>query len=184
MGRRRRPRRVRRPRGDLRAQVRRTEGLGRARGAQRCRARTPRGGGGQESGLRSGTSNVAGAAATAAALRVTCATPRRSRTQALRDRLADTLLRDVPGTVENGDRARKVAGNAHLRFDGIESEALLVALDVEGVCAAAGSSCASGATEPSYVLTAMGLAFARRRRRCGSVSGSPRPPPTSTARSR
>ncbi len=69
------------------------------------------------------------------------------------------LLRDVPGTVENGDRALKVAGNAHVRFDGVESEALLVALDVEGLCAAAGSSCASGATEPSYVLTAMGLSL-------------------------
>ena len=118
-------------------------------------------GGGQERGLRSGTSNVAGAAATAAALRVTCA--RRdddvARVGWLRDRLADALLREVPGTLENGDRARKVAGNAHLRFDGVESEALLVALDVEGLCAAAGSSCASGATEPSYVLTAMGLAL-------------------------
>jgi cysteine desulfurase len=119
-------------------------------------------GGGQERGLRSGTSNVAGAAATAAALRVTCAqrVAEIARAGALRDRLADALLRDVPGTVENGDRSRKVAGNAHLRFDGVEAEALLVALDVEGVCAAAGSSCASGATEPSHVLTAMGLTLA------------------------
>jgi cysteine desulfurase len=118
-------------------------------------------GGGQERGLRSGTSNVAGAVATAAALRVTCAQRENevARAGRLRDRLADALLRDVAGTVENGDRARKVAGNAHLRFDGVESEALLVALDVEGVCAAAGSSCASGATEPSYVLTAMGLSL-------------------------
>lgn len=118
-------------------------------------------GGGQERGLRSGTSNVAGAAATAAALRVTCAQrdDEVARAGGLRNRLADALLRDLPGTVENGDRARKVAGNAHLRFDGVESEALLVALDVEGLCAAAGSSCASGATEPSYVLTAMGLSL-------------------------
>jgi cysteine desulfurase len=116
-------------------------------------------GGGQERGLRSGTSNVAGAAAMAAALRVTCAQRAEEVTRAgyLRDRLADHLLRVVPGTEENGDRARKVAGNAHLRFDGVEAEALLVALDFEGVCAAAGSSCASGATEPSHVLTAMGL---------------------------
>ena len=49
---------------------------------------------------------------------------------------------------------------APLRFDGVEAEALLVALDVEGVCAAAGSSCASGATEPSHVLAAMGLSRA------------------------
>jgi cysteine desulfurase len=118
-------------------------------------------GGGQERGLRSGTSNVAGAAGMAAALRVTCAQRADEITRAgrLRDRLADHLLREVPGTVENGDRARKVAGNAHLRFEGVEAEALLVALDFEGVCAAAGSSCASGATEPSHVLTAMGLSL-------------------------
>jgi cysteine desulfurase len=116
-------------------------------------------GGGQERGLRSGTSNVAGAAATAAALRVTSASRDAdvARLAKLRDRLVDSLLRAVPGSVENGDRARKVAGNGHLRFTGVEAEALLVALDVEGVCAAAGSSCASGATEPSYVLTALGL---------------------------
>ncbi len=116
-------------------------------------------GGGQERELRSGTSNVAGAAATAAALRVTCAQRDAdvARVGALRDRLVDSLLLKVPGSVENGDRSRKVAGNGHLRFAGVEAEALLVALDVEGVCAAAGSSCASGATEPSYVLAALGL---------------------------
>ena len=116
-------------------------------------------GGGQERELRSGTSNVAGAAATAAALRVTCAQRDAdvARVATLRDHLVDALLLTVPGSAENGDRARKVAGNVHLRFAGVEAEALLVALDVEGVCAAAGSSCASGATEPSYVLTALGL---------------------------
>jgi cysteine desulfurase len=116
-------------------------------------------GGGQERGLRSGTSNVAGAAATAAALRATCNDRNAdvARVAGLRDRLVDGLLRVVPGSAENGDRARKVAGNVHLRFAGVESEALLVALDVDGICAAAGSSCASGASEPSYVLTAMGL---------------------------
>jgi cysteine desulfurase len=116
-------------------------------------------GGGQERGLRSGTSNVAGAAATAAALRATCNDRNAdvARVAGLRDRLVDGLLRVVPGSAENGDRARKVAGNVHLRISGVESEALLVALDVDGICAAAGSSCASGASEPSYVLTAMGL---------------------------
>lgn len=116
-------------------------------------------GGGQERGLRAGTVNVAGAVAMATALRVTVErrTADVERVRALRDRLADTLLADVPDTFENGDRARKVAGNAHLGFRGVEAEALLVALDREGVCAAAGSSCSSGATEPSHVLTAMGV---------------------------
>src|SRR5262249_52332343 len=115
-------------------------------------------GGGQERGLRSGTVNVAGAAGMAAALRVT--TDERAtdgaRVAGLRDRLA-AALDAIDGVAVHGDRARAVAGNHHVRFDGIAAEALLVALDHEGVCAAAGSSCASGAAEPSHVLTAMGL---------------------------
>jgi cysteine desulfurase len=116
-------------------------------------------GGGQERGLRSGTSNVAGAVAMAAALRVTHAERDSdvARIAALRDRLVDGLLATVPGAFENGDRAAKVAGNAHVGFRGVEAETLLVALDHAGVCAAAGSSCSSGATEPSYVLAAMGI---------------------------
>jgi cysteine desulfurase len=117
-------------------------------------------GGGQEGGLRSGTSNVAGAVAMAAALRATCATRDAdiARLARLRDRLVDGLTAAIPDTFENGARASKVAGNAHLGFPGIEAEALLVALDQAGVYAAAGSSCSSGATEPSHVLEAMGMA--------------------------
>jgi cysteine desulfurase len=119
-------------------------------------------GGGQEWGLRSGTSNVAGVVAMAAALRATCAARDTDvvRIGALRDRLVSGLSAAIPGTFENGDRSSKVAGNAHLGFTGIEAEALLVALDARGVCAAAGSSCSSGATEPSHVLEAMGVARA------------------------
>ena len=63
----------------------------------------------------------------------------------------------VPGALETGPRQDKVAGNCHLRFPGVESEALLVLLDEAGVFASAGSACASGAMEPSHVLVAMGL---------------------------
>ena len=116
-------------------------------------------GGGQEAGLRSGTSNVAGAVAMAAALRATCDARSADvvRIGALRDRLIHGLTAVVPGVFENGDRRAKVAGNAHLGFRGVEAETLLVALDQAGVCAAAGSSCSSGATEPSHVLAAMGV---------------------------
>src|SRR5207237_2017724 len=75
----------------------------------------------------------------------------------LRDRLADGLLAAVPGAQETGSRQHKIAGNCHLRFEGVESEALLVLLDEAGVCASAGSACASGALEPSHVLAAMGV---------------------------
>ena len=74
----------------------------------------------------------------------------------LRDRLVEGLLA-VPDSFENGARARKVAGNVHVGFRGMEAEALLVALDDADVYAAAGSSCSSGATEPSHVLAAMGV---------------------------
>jgi cysteine desulfurase len=116
-------------------------------------------GGGQERDRRSGTHNVAGIVAMAAALRVTVATRPDVVTSVgrLRDRLADGLLAAVPGTFETGPRRGKVAGNCHLRFPGVESEALLVLLDEAGVCASAGSACASGAMEPSHVLLAMGL---------------------------
>jgi cysteine desulfurase len=116
-------------------------------------------GGGQERGLRAGTVNVAGAVAMAAALRVTTEQrgEERRRVGGLRDRLRRGLLDRVPDAFENGDPARKVEGNCHVGFRGVEAEALLVALDREGVYAAAGSSCSSGATEPSHVLAAMGL---------------------------
>jgi cysteine desulfurase len=119
-------------------------------------------GGGQERGLRSGTVNVAGAVALAEALRVTVA--RRdeevARAAELRDRLADGLVAAVPDVFVNGDPAHKVAGNLHVGFPGVESEALLLMLDQRGICAAAGSSCSSGATEPSHVLEAIGLSRA------------------------
>lgn len=119
-------------------------------------------GGGQERGLRAGTVNVAGAVALATALRVTH--ERRAeevaRIGALRDRLRDGLLAALPDAFVNGDPASKVAGNLHLGIPGVEAEALLLMLDQRGICAAAGSSCSSGATEPSYVLAAMGLSRA------------------------
>lgn len=116
-------------------------------------------GGGQERDRRSGTHNVAGVVGMAAAMRTTVddRAAMVERVGRLRDRLADGLLASVPGTVETVARADKVAGNCHLQFEGVESEALLVLLDDAGVCAAAGSACASGAVEPSHVLTAMGV---------------------------
>ncbi|MDQ2724231.1 MAG: cysteine desulfurase [Actinomycetota bacterium] len=116
-------------------------------------------GGGQERDRRSGTHNVAGIAGMAAALAVTTATRADDgiRVAALRDRLVDGIVAGVPGATETSGRHTKVAGNAHVRFPGVEAESLLVLLDEAGVCASAGSSCSSGAMEPSHVLVAMGL---------------------------
>jgi cysteine desulfurase len=120
-------------------------------------------GGGQEHDRRSGTHNVAGIVAMAAAMRSTVDERETTvaRVAALRDRLADGLLAAVPGSLETGDRAWKIAGNCHLSIDGIESEELLVLLDAAGVYASAGSACASGAVDPSHVLAAMGFDRAR-----------------------
>ncbi|HEV7888361.1 MAG TPA: cysteine desulfurase family protein [Acidimicrobiales bacterium] len=116
-------------------------------------------GGGQEADRRSGTHNVAGIVGMAAALKATVEQRAATveRVGRLRDRLANGLLAAIPGARETGERATKTAGNCHLRFPGVESESLLVLLDEAGVCASAGSACASGAIEPSHVLTAMGV---------------------------
>ncbi|HLY82859.1 MAG TPA: cysteine desulfurase family protein [Acidimicrobiales bacterium] len=116
-------------------------------------------GGGQERDRRSGTHNVAGIVGMAAAMQAAVAGREETaaRVRLLRDRLADELLATVPGTTETGDRASKIPGNCHLCFDGVESESLLLLLDDAGVYASAGSACASGAMEPSHVLTAMGV---------------------------
>jgi cysteine desulfurase len=116
-------------------------------------------GGGQERERRSGTHNVAGIVAMAEALRLT--DERRAtevpRLAALRDRLVDRLLAELPGVHETVPRSAKVAGSAHLCIEGIENEALLFLLDEAGVCASAASACAAGAMEPSHVLAAMGV---------------------------
>jgi cysteine desulfurase len=116
-------------------------------------------GGGQERERRSGTQNVAGIVAMAEAARLTVDERKKviDRVAPMRDRLADGLLKNVSGTVESGDRARKVAGNCHLCFEGIESEALLFLLEQHDVMASAAASCASGAQDPSHVLAALGF---------------------------
>ncbi len=120
-------------------------------------------GGGQERERRRGTPPVAAIVAMAPAARVT-ATERKAtvdRVAPLRDRLVDELAAAVPGpsetAVDGGGRGHKVAGNAHLCFDGVDSEALLFLLERDDVVASAASSCASGAMGPSHVLAAIGI---------------------------
>jgi cysteine desulfurase len=116
-------------------------------------------GGGQERERRSGTHNVAGIVALAAALSETDAerSDENARLTALRDRLVDGIRSEIDDVVETVPRDRKVAGSAHVCIAGIENEALLYLLDEADVCASAASACASGAMEPSHVLAAMGV---------------------------
>jgi cysteine desulfurase len=117
-------------------------------------------GGGQERERRSGTHNVAGIVgmAAAAAATVRSRADEVTRLAALRDRLTDGITRAVPGVVVTATDAPRTAGTLHLCVEGVESEALVFALDQLDVCASAGSACASGALEPSHVLAAMGVA--------------------------
>ena len=117
-------------------------------------------GGGQERERRSGTQNVAGIVSMALAARLCCERRDSERIAKLRDRLVDGLL-TIDGCTETSPRAVKVAGNAHVCFEGVISEELLVALDQLGVCASAGSACASGALHLSPVLMAMGVPVSR-----------------------
>ncbi|MGP0108741.1 MAG: cysteine desulfurase family protein [Acidimicrobiales bacterium] len=116
-------------------------------------------GGGQERDRRSGTHNVAGIVSMAAALAATDSDRPSTveRVGRMRDRLGDGLLCTVAGTSETGERSARTAGHLHLRFAGIEAEALVVLLDEAGVAVSAGAACSSGAVEASHVLESMGL---------------------------
>ncbi len=118
-------------------------------------------GGGQERERRSGTQDVAGAVGLATALRLVAAERATAapRVEALRDRLADGLLASVAGAQRTvAPSVDVLPGHLHLCVPGVEREELLVALGEEGVCVSGGSSCASGALQPSHVLAAMGVA--------------------------
>jgi cysteine desulfurase len=118
-------------------------------------------GGAQERNRRAGTENVAGIVgfgAAAARAREALAADE-PRIGALRDRL-EALLLQVPGARRNGAEPR-VASTTNVSFEGIDAEALLIALDLEGVAASTGAACAAGGIEPSHVLKAMGFSPAR-----------------------
>ena len=116
-------------------------------------------GGGQERGKRSGTENVAGAVALAVALRL--AGEERAltaqRTSALLDEFIGTVLRETPSARLTGHPTDRLPGTASFVFPGTSGEAVLLELEARGIVCSSGSACAAGSSEPSQVLTAMGL---------------------------
>jgi cysteine desulfurase len=116
-------------------------------------------GGPHERKMRAGTENVAGAAGfgRAAEWVVEESAAETARQAALRDRLEQGILSRVAGAPVNGAGAARVGNTSNIRFDGIDSEPLLIALDLKGFAVSSGSACSSGATEPSHVLAAIGL---------------------------
>ncbi len=115
-------------------------------------------GGGQERGRRAGTENVPYIVGMARALELAQAERETEsrRLTALRDRLAEGLLAAIPGVCISGHPSRRLPGHLSLVIEGVEAEAMLIALDLAGVAASSGSACASGSPTPSHVLTAMG----------------------------
>jgi cysteine desulfurase len=115
-------------------------------------------GGGQESGRRSGTENVAFAAALATALELAEAerAEAAARLVPLRDALIDGVLGAWEGAFLTGSRHR-LPGHASFCFPGVSGESVLLDLEESGVIASSGSACAAGSDEPSHVLTALGI---------------------------
>jgi cysteine desulfurase len=123
-------------------------------------------GGMHERGRRPGTENVAGIVGLGKAAelaKIWLASDRPQHLTALRDRLEQGILTKVEEAGVNGAGAARVANTSNLYFDNVEAEALVIALDLKGLAVSGGSACQSGATEPSHVLTAMGLSEARAR---------------------
>lgn len=116
-------------------------------------------GGGQERGMRAGTENTAAIVgmAKAAELAIRTMNYRIRKETYQRNYLIRRILREIPRVRLNGHPFYRLPSNANFCFEGIEGESLLILLDLKGICASAGSACTTGNTEPSHVLTAIGL---------------------------
>ena len=121
-------------------------------------------GGAQERGFRAGTENVPAIVGFAKAAKEAFAgmSEREKRKRELQKLFFRRLLEEVPGMQITGvnpletSEENRLSGNVHICIEGIEVESLLLLLDQKGICASAGSACASGSVEPSHVLLAMG----------------------------
>jgi len=116
-------------------------------------------GGHAERDRRPGTENVPGIAGLgkAAELARVKLPEDSARIVALRDRLESELLARVADAMVNGDRAHRVPNTSNITFRGAGGEALLIALDLQGIACSTGAACSSGSTEPSHVLVAAGI---------------------------
>ncbi len=122
-------------------------------------------GGAHENQRRPGTENVAGIAGMAAAAEwiLQDIETERGRRDQLRDQLCRSIADLFPEAQQNGDPARRLTNTLNVSFTGIDSETMLMALDLEGICASSGSACMVGSVRASHVLLAMGLPMERAR---------------------
>ena len=125
-------------------------------------------GGRHERDRRAGTENVAGAVGSGPRREWITEHGRRGMAaKRLRDRLEQGILERVADAHVNGAGAPRTPNTTNIRFDGIDSEALLIALDLKGFAVSSGSACSSGATEPSHVLLPSASRRNRRAPACG-----------------
>jgi len=122
-------------------------------------------GGAHENERRPGTENVAAIAAMATAAEWTLRDreSEQERQAELRDDLWTRISQNVPDAKQNGQNAPRLANTLNVSLLGLDSEMLLIALDLEGVCASSGSACMVGSVVASHVLLAMGLPIERAR---------------------
>jgi cysteine desulfurase len=122
-------------------------------------------GGAHENQRRPGTENVAGIAGMAAAAEwiLRDRETEQERRAQLRDQLWRSIADVFPDAQQNGDPAHRLANTLNASFIGVDSETMLMALDLEGICASSGSACMVGSVRASHVLLAMGLPMERAR---------------------
>jgi len=116
-------------------------------------------GGDQERGRRAGTHNTTGIVGLGEAVKL-CLKDIKENVQkevVLRDRIIDFVLKEIPSTILNGHREKRLPNNAHFSFVDINGEELVSALDLAGIAVSMGSACTWGKLEPSHVLKAIGL---------------------------
>ncbi len=116
-------------------------------------------GGAHENQRRPGTENVPAIAGMAAAAEwvLRDRAGEQDRERALRDRLWNHIAGPFPSATQNGDTTHRLANTLNVSFAGLSSETILMALDLEGICASSGSACMVGSVVASHVLLAMGL---------------------------
>ncbi|SDA76889.1 cysteine desulfurase [Lachnospiraceae bacterium G11] len=114
-------------------------------------------GGEQENGRRAGTYNVPGIIGMGTAASMALERLNNSSEEEIRDYFIKRILEDIPLSKLNGGTKFRLPNNINARFDSVDAEALLVMLGQRGICASAGSACTAGNTEPSHVLSAIGL---------------------------
>lgn len=116
-------------------------------------------GGAQERKRRAGTENVPGIVGlgTAVERAVRTMKERTEKETEVRNYLIERVLKEIPYTKLNGHPTDRLPNNANFSFRFIEGEAMLLSLDMVGVCGSSGSACTSGSLDPSHVLLAIGL---------------------------